>query len=144
MLSLDIYAVAVCFLAGCAIGFMWSATAVVRRTHFLRALEDVIDFLFWLLVTVVAFSALMVGTRGQVRFVPLASMLGGYLIYRALAASTVDRAMGWFCSGLGKIAETCTRPLVHVAGRLVGGLWRSARKLFSALVRKPSSADRRS
>lgn len=93
-LELQVYAFFSLVLAGSAAGVLFDLLRVLRRRLGPRsAWEEVLDLLFWGGLTLVLGTALLSGSRGNLRFyIPVALGLGAWL-YFALASPTASRLL---------------------------------------------------
>jgi len=91
---------------GATVGFIYDLYCLVRNKYRLKGLVSGFgDIVFWIILTVMVFSLLLIGNKGEVRFYILFGIvLGSFLYIRFLSSITV--AVTLKISGIIKIVFT--------------------------------------
>lgn len=148
-LALQLYMFLIMVLAGVAIGLLFDLCRVVRLHFRGRGPFAILaDGLFWLLATAIAFTALMVGSWGDLRLYSFLGLASGFFLYLGLgsplalaALIAAARAVQWCLRWCGRVAAAGARAVaaaasaVRRAARVAAAPWRALTRAAKAAAR---------
>lgn len=123
------YALLQAFLLGGAVGVVYDFFRIMRVRVKVRIIGGLLDFLFWILVTVALFVHGMVAQNGVVRLYMVVAVFLGAVLYFALLSGVVLRFGYLLADIITKIWKTITWP-IRLLIKILKKIKNNAKKLF--------------